>query len=218
MIPKPDHPERLRSLWVAVRCAACALLAAAWALSLRAPLPVGWENGPLESAQVGVLLAGMIAALLLCRVGEGPSRRLWIAAAILWALLAAREMSWGAVFLDPIAMTDHGPSFSSSQLAYRPAVTPVVAALLLGAVIAFVMAGPRRIWTRVRQTRRLPLLDGLGVVAAMLLSTAAERHMGLSLGGWPGDPQILEEGVELAAYAFLLSAQFRIAEGLALPV
>lgn len=44
----------------------------------------------------------------------------------------------------------------------------------------------------------------------MLVSTASEGHMGLGLGGWSGDHQVLEEAIELAAYLFLFSGQLKM--------
>ncbi|ENR03602.1 hypothetical protein DK68_456 [Brucella suis] len=44
----------------------------------------------------------------------------------------------------------------------------------------------------------------------MLLSTAAEGHVHLSIDWWSGQHQILEETIETAAYIFLFAAQFDV--------
>ncbi len=204
------HPATVHT----IRAVGVAVLMAAWVLSLHAPIAISWENGLLENTQVFVLIAAACVSILLHRRGSDGTRRLWIAPGILWIILVGRELSWGAVFLPPVSMTDHGPTFSSSLLWYRPAVTPTVALALAVAVGAFVAS---RLVTIVRQgwqRRSLPAFDFAAFVVAMLISTASEGHMGLSLGAWSGNHQILEEAVELAAYVFLLSGQLKLAQGM----
>lgn len=210
----PDHTSLHSATGVqAIRGAGVVMLVAAWALSLHAPVRISWENGLLENAQVAVLIAAAFLSALLYRRDDAGVRRLWIAAGVLWIILVARELSWGAVFLDPVCMTHHGPSFSSSLLWYRPAVTPIVALALIVAVIAFATSDPIAAFKRAWRHGSLPLFDFFAFAAAMLISTASEGHMGLDLGAWPGDHQILEEAVELAAYIFLLSGQLKLAGG-----
>jgi len=193
---------------------AALIFVAAFPGSLLLPASVSWENGPIENAQAATLAAAAVLAFVLGRRTSTATRFLWFGAAIVWAILVGRELSWGAVFLDPVQMTDHGPTFSSSLLWYRPAVTPVVAMAGALAVAMIAWSRPVRITRKLGKKRGGPVRDILGFAAAMLISTAAEDHMGLSLSFWPGDLQILEEMVELSAYLFLFPGQAIVVRGL----
>ncbi|MBB4228485.1 hypothetical protein [Rhizobium mongolense] len=59
----------------------------------------------------------------------------------------------------------------------------------------------------------MPILECAMAGASVILTTAAEHHMGMSLDAIVGDGQIFEEAVELAASLFLLSAQQRVRMG-----
>lgn len=214
-MPVPEkHPKALDRYHVFLQALAGLILVAAFPVSLLLPVRVSWENGPIEDAQVAILAAAAVLAFALGRRASSATRFLWFGVGIVWILLLGRELSWGAVFLDPIRTTDHGPTFSSSLLWYRPAVTPILAAAGAVAFGMIAWSRPVRVIRRLGQRRALPIRDILGFAAAMLISTAAEDHMGLTLAFWPGDLQILEEMVELSAYLFLFSGQAAVVRGL----
>lgn len=196
--------------------AGLACLVLAWPFSLYLPIRISWENGILENTQVFVLLATGVAACLAYRRDRSGHGNIWIAGAILWFLLAARELSWGAVFMTPVDMTPHGPTFSSALLWYRPAVTPAIAALLAVVVVYLCLSRPVGLVRKMAAQKSVPIVEFAGFTVAMLISTAAEGHMGMNLDAWTGDLQVLEETVETAAYLFLAAGQIKVLLGLGL--
>ncbi|MBD9388472.1 hypothetical protein IB237_14910 [Agrobacterium sp. AGB01] len=95
---------------------------------------------------------------------------------------------------------DEGPFFSSSQLWYKPYITPalIVAGLICA---AFSIKGNGIYVLRfLIVTWRFPFADILLFIVAMIVSAGAEGHMGLNFGDW-GHMQILEEMSETAAAA-----------------
>lgn len=186
-----------------------AILIASLPLSLVLPGWTSWENGPIEDAQTMVLLIGSLAAIAYAIRGQGRQKLIWLAVVPVWFAMCVRELSWGAVFLPPAGMTEHGPQFSTALLWYKPYVTPVLITLLILSIGSFAKGGGFSIFGRLFGHRLFPVRDIVAFVVAMLASAAAEGHMGLSLGSW-GEPQVIEEMAELAAYVFLLSAQARV--------
>jgi len=70
-------------------------------------LPQAWgmENAVIENVQVLMLLYGCSAALFVWRHHAGlPLAALGLAVAPVWFVLAARELSWGAVLLQADAV------------------------------------------------------------------------------------------------------------------
>ncbi|QTN99183.1 hypothetical protein J8E27_03325 [Brucella sp. 458] len=124
--------------------------------------------------------------------------------------MTARELNWGAVFFDPTSMSEDGPSFASSKLWFHPYRTPVVLVLLTIFATGFILSKGPRIIADMLVNLEFPFFDLIGFVLAMLLSTAAEGHVHLSIDWWSGQHQILEETVETAAYIFLFAAQFDV--------
>lgn len=88
-----------------------------------------------------------------------------------------------------------------------------MAIALIVAIFALIAAKPLSIARAAWDEGRIPLFDIIAFTACMLISTASEGHMGLSLGSWTGDHQVLEETVELAAYFFLFSGQLKLFGG-----
>lgn len=183
-------------------------LLACYPFSVVLPRTWGWENGVLEVAQVLVLLAG--AALALRAWGRKrplPIAALALSLAPVWIVLAARELSWGAVFMAPLALTDHGPVFSSRMLWYKPLVAPV-AGLLLG--MALVHACRRRLDRLALQlllANRIPwLVLGLAVLAEAG-SSCAEGRLSCTFSLRAPHAQVFEELIELFAYVALLVGQ-----------
>ena len=71
-----------------------------YAVGLVLPVSLGWENGPIEMAQNGLLVLAILMSL-----GMAHTRRtqgaLWLAFALIWFVLLGRELSWGAVWAEP---------------------------------------------------------------------------------------------------------------------
>lgn len=199
----PIPPDRLKSgslmLLVLLACVPAAFLVApSWA----------WENGVLETLQVLTLLAGLgfaASRTLRQRASACGMLALWVLP--LWAMLAARESSWGAVFAAPLAWTAQGPVFSSASLWYKPLVLPV-AGLVCGWMVLYAwLHRLDLVLRRLHAEGRLPW--HLVVIAAFaeMGSSCAEGHLHCSFA--PGLPQAMafEELVELAAYLSLVVAQ-----------
>ncbi|WP_312949039.1 hypothetical protein [Agrobacterium sp.] len=190
--------------WVGV-----ALLALGFPAAGILPAWAGFENGPLEVGQVVILLGGAAIALWFAIDNHTKLRWFWLAVAIVWAILAFRELSWGGVFMPPLSKGDEGPFFSSSQLWYKPYITPAL--IVVGLICAAFSIEGKGIYVLrfLIVTWRFPFVDILLFIVAMIVSAGAEGHMGLNLRDW-GHMQILEEMSETAAYVFLLSAQTRV--------
>lgn len=206
-------PERAPARWLSAGSwLLVALLLASYPLATVLPGTWGWENGVLEDAQVLVLFGGLVAALQFCRAANGPlMRRAALGAALLWLIAAARELSWGAVLLEPLLLKPSGPVFSSSQLSYHALIHPLLG---LAVAISVLLLALGRVDAAVAQQwrdRRLPRFELALMVAGMLLSTLAEGHFHLS-GGLllpEQQAQVWEELSELIAYAALFLAQQR---------
>lgn len=193
-----------------VRFLALIVLALAYPLSLFLPARYGFENGPIEVSQNFILIVGGVQAGILALKSKSGWGWLWAAVIPIWLICLARELSWGAVFFPPLEMSESGPVYSSRILSYRPVVPLIVAALVfLSAFLVY----KNRLWTLaedVKSTRQFPLFDLAMTVVSLLLMSAAEGKIGLSLDRYIAHGQIFEEISELAAYIFLLSAQQKI--------
>jgi hypothetical protein len=175
------------------------------------PRAWGWENGVLETVQVLVLLAGVMLALAAWwRQRPSPMALLALCAVPFWIVLAAREMSWGAVLGVPLAFTENGPLFSSKTLWYKPFVASAVG-LLLGCTLL-------RLWTarldlllrRLVHEGRIPwLLLALAVLGEMGSSCAEGRLGCTQVAAFPF-AMVFEELTELVAYVALVAAQARV--------
>lgn len=182
-------------------------------VSLYLPLEWGWENGPVENAQVLVLLAGLVAALWGTGRHSHPTRMLWWVASLFWLVMAGRELAWGAAFLPEVGFDPlTGPTITSKILWYRPAVPWVIGAMLAWVIYAVVRYRlvTRVVWPWLRD-RQVPWAS-LGLfVLAMLVSAHAEGHALMAL---PLPPEraamVMEEVAELWAYAALFWAQWQL--------
>ncbi|MCO0638281.1 hypothetical protein M8745_20310, partial [Lutimaribacter sp. EGI FJ00014] len=138
-----------------------------------------------------VLLVGMVAALVYQhRSDERAWKWFWRAAAPLWFILLARELSWGAVFYPPTQMTGDGPIFSSDHLWYKPAVYPIVA--LLGVAVVYIVLRHRLVKKvdEVIRAGAAPWLETLLAVICVAVATVAEGHGG-ALSRWIGGHSML---------------------------
>lgn len=201
----------LSRLNVPYRLLAFAVFLSAYPLSYLLPSRAGWENGPAENLQVLVYFIGFLQAGILAGRSEGGWRALWMATMPIWFLLAARELSWGAVFYSPSGFDEHGPTYQASKLLwYNDAVTPIAGLLIVLTIAATVMG---KVWQKlpvIVAAGQVPVLEGVMTVVCVVLMTAAEHHMGMNLDSVLGEGQVFEELVELAGGLFLLVAQQRI--------
>ncbi|RZI65400.1 MAG: hypothetical protein EOP79_11555 [Variovorax sp.] len=187
------------------------LLLACRPLADRLPAQWGWENGVLENLQVLILLAGGAFALAICK-RDWKSQRALLALVVLplWAVLVARELSWGAVFLTPLDITAAGPQFSSRTLWYKPAIYPLVGLLL---AVAGLVAARHRLDRTLRSAlakKHVPWFESFLIVAAAYVSGCAEGHVRCLIDAMPSQQEVLEELVEVVAYAALWLAQYRV--------
>ena len=194
------------------RYLAVLLLLSAYPLSFVLPGPWGWENGVLENLQVLVLLAGLWVSIVFSQKGRRrDSQRVALGAMLMWTVAAARELSWGAVFLTPTAMTDNGPAFSARLLPYHGMVDVLVVLAVLVSLLLFVLG--RLFGVLLQQVRDggFPWVETATMVLAALGSTYAEGH--LHILGHLHLPetqcQVIEEFCELVAYVALYLAQAR---------
>ncbi len=183
-------------------------LAACFPAARLLPPAWGWENGVLETLQVMVLLLGAALALAACqRERPSPLAMLALCAVPLWALLAAREMSWGAVLAAPLAFTQHGPLFSSKVLWYKPLVLPLAGLAVGASVLQIWRYRLDRLVRRLAAERRIPWPLLAMAVIAEIGSNCAEGRLHCSFAGQLPYAMVLEELVELVAYAALVLAQ-----------
>ncbi|MDM7850578.1 hypothetical protein [Pseudochrobactrum kiredjianiae] len=186
------------------------ILVVSYPLALILPSWVSWENGPVENAQAAVLFFGMLQALIFQKYGSPDWKWLWRGAALIWFICAMRELSWGATLLDPIGMSEEGPFFSSRQLWYKPAIMPALITSILLMVVLMLKNGSQTLLNPLQRSGGLPWIEFLLATLCMMISTAAEEHLGLTTGLTGAAAQNLEELSELAAYIFLLTGQLRI--------
>lgn len=206
-------PRRTRTVVLGLLVLAMALVYPAARLL---PVTAGWENSLLENLQLALLVGGGVWAWGFARggsvAGDAASIALGRASALVWLVLAARELSWGAVLGEPGRMESWGPVYSSSTLWYKPAVYPVAALMLC--VCLYLVLRHRvlsRLWGLVRRTSFVWLELGLALLA-MLLGTYAEGHLpGIAPPAGLGEKAlVMEEWVETVAYAAILAAQGRL--------
>jgi hypothetical protein len=181
------------------------------------PAQAAWENGWIENLQLAILLGGGAVAAWRAIVSWRQGARADVVALAVcltpvWMLLAARELSWGAALLQPLAIGADGPEYSSSVLWYKPAVAPVAVALLVAAGSLFAWFRVERVVWSVLRAGHFPWAElGLGVAAA-LLSTYGEGHLlGMEVSPhWGNNAAVLEEWAEVAAYMALVLAQWQV--------
>lgn len=203
------HP-RLNKPTFRVMLAGLLVLITSYPLSLILPSWVSWENGPVENLQVVVLLFGMVQALIFQKYGSPDWKWLWRGAALIWFICAVRELSWGAVFLEPLSISEEGPFFSSRQLWYKPAILPALISSILLFAFFMLKNGSHKLLDPLQRSGGLPWTEFLLATLCMMISTAAEEHLGLTTGLTGAAAQNLEELSELAAYIFLVAGQMRI--------
>jgi hypothetical protein len=131
--------RRWRHLAAVLIFASSTLLMGGLPLALLLPANWGYENGPLENAQVAIVALGFAASIFFLRKERDPIRWFGLAAAPVLLVLIGRELSWGAVFLEPEFTRSGAPVFTSRHLWYKPVVAPTVAALILVSATAIIL-------------------------------------------------------------------------------
>jgi hypothetical protein len=187
-------------------------LFAGYLFALVLPSEWGWENNWLENIQTAVLLAGLLLSVY--RYGKEANMRyacLWLAAIPVWFIFVIRELSWGAVFFEPLFIDPvTGPTFSSSrQVPWKPLVSPVLVILLLFSSLLSVKANLYQLLAEQWRRGDFPLIEILLCLTGVFLSNEAEGHglFGFASFG-EGELQLMEEWSEVWAYAALLMAQW----------
>lgn len=182
-----------------------ALLLAFYPASFWIPHRWTWENGVIENAQLLMLIcAGAWAVAAWWRLRPAPTAPLALCAVPIWAVLAGREASWGAIFFGPLAVTHAGPVFSSSHLWYKPGVAPVALALLLAAFAGACRYRIDRLFAGAIAARCFPWMAMAVAIAAGAAATCAEGRLHCVV---PPHGQGFEELAELVGYAALFIAQ-----------
>ncbi|MGJ7519437.1 hypothetical protein ACSFA0_02930 [Variovorax sp. LT1P1] len=188
------------------------LLAGYWVSGWLRP-DAGWENHWIENVQVAVLVGGLLfAAIAFRRAPPGSELRcLALFTLPIWALCAARELSWGATFLTAGTMGHDGPSFTSRDLWYRPGIAPLVVVALAFSVYVFLRYRLDRPLFDLVRRRQFPWFELALCVAAAVLAAAVEGHVGgLALPGVGAAKETMEEWWETLVYLGLATAQMRI--------
>lgn len=206
----PTVMTQANNIHASLRWIAVVIFLCSFPFSLYLPLWISWENQIIENSQAVTLALGAVISLVFGLCSSGKKRIFWLSVIPIWIIMTARELNWGAVFFDPTSMSEEGPSFASSKLWFHPYRTPVVLVLLTIFATGFILSKGPRIIADMLVSLEFPFFDLFGFVLAMLLSTAAEGHVHLSIDWWSGQHQILEETVETAAYIFLFAAQFDV--------
>jgi hypothetical protein len=170
------------------------------------PLTWGWENGPLEWAQVVILAVGTL--LTGCWWQEAISSRqfhhtCFFAWAIpLWLLMIGRELSWGRVFY-PIGINPiDGPYFiSMAQLPYGKVVYPVIAIIILSWLFAVIKYRLYAFPCDLYRQSRFPTGEFTLVIFSFVVAYVAEKQL---------HSATMEELVECVAYLSLILTAYRV--------
>nr|WP_145545405.1 hypothetical protein [Variovorax boronicumulans] len=203
-----ESPQGLDRMRVALLLACPASIP----VGLLLPAHWGWENSWIENLQVLVLMLGFACAAVFVRRSDKHRNRLfWLGIAPVWLLVAARELSWGAVLAEPLAFTAEGPQFSSNTLWFKPYVYGLAGAVL--GICAGLLAAARldRVVGEMLRHAAFPWAETLVVLLAAMGSSLAEGHLGWDASALGAQAQPLEELLELVGYMALVLAQARVA-------
>jgi hypothetical protein len=193
-----------------------------WYVAPFLPVSMGWENGLVENLQALVLLGGGVTSLFWYKkTQDSQARMFWLIITPVWLTLFARELSWGAVFMQPMDFSsEFGPTFSSSQqLPYKSMIAPVLGVILLLQCWAFIRTLQHQTLLRIWRAGAFPMVEIALFVLAFAVSTEAEGHGILKIfqSMSHSAQQILEEMSELMGYIALLMAQNRVAHAMKNP-
>lgn len=159
---------------------------------------VSFENGPIENAQVALLLLCSGVCISFARRPESaPFQRIWPPCAGIFLILAARELSWGRVFFVREYSTTGEPILiASSEMPFHTAIHAVVGFLSVFCLYCLIRFVP---WKRIFHEIPFPWFHFLGIILCIIFVTLGDHH---SLFHTLRDQQI-EELSELLMYALL---------------
>jgi hypothetical protein len=185
-----------------------AFILVSYPLAMAMPESWGLENGIIENTQVVVLLCGSAAAFLAWSRRRGtPLGALAASTMPIWLILAARELSWGAVVTQADAVR---AGMTLQPMWYKPAVAPVVCAVLAWSALIIWRHRLGHFLAGLVRTGHVALVPLALAVIASYFSACAEGHAFCGIHADPHHAQDWEEGLELIAYVALVVAQQRV--------
>jgi len=170
-------------------------------ISALLPIWFGWENGPLESAQNVLLLAGFVICLCYQKGAKGRSKKesqMWLSVGLFYLFMLARELSWGRVFfLDYIDA--NGPGFVRLQtLDAYPYIYAGIGFFALLMLYMLIRTIPwRELWREIPFNRLTVYI----LILAAAISQMAEHDFPYETHNLN---QTVEEGAELLVYVIML--------------
>lgn len=154
-----------------------------------------FENGPLENAQVIVLLGGALLCIHFAHYSQGsPTHGMWLPSAGIFLILAFRELSWGRVFMVKGYSAIGEPIIpGSSEMPFHTAIHVGVGIAAVLCLYFLIRYAP---WKRIFREIRLPLAQLVLIVICIALNTLGDHH---AMFHTMRD-QIIEELAELLMY------------------
>lgn len=154
-----------------------------------------FENGPLENAQVIVLLGGALLCIHFAHYSQGsPTHGMWLPSAGIFLILAFRELSWGRVFMVKGYSAIGEPIIpGSSEMPFHTAIHVGVGIATVLCLYFLIRYAP---WKRIFREIRLPLAQLALIVICIALNTLGDHH---AMFHTMRD-QIIEELAELLMY------------------
>lgn len=154
-------------------CALFLFLALIYPLSGIFPDWVSFENGPIENLQVVALAGGALQCLLYRSRERGKLRGLWLSGAVIFFILAFRELSWGRVFMVRGYAENGEPVFlAASEMPFRTEIHALVGVLALLCLYLLVRHAP---WKKILKNRLFPLPQFLLIIAGVTLCTLGDH-------------------------------------------
>lgn len=154
-----------------------------------------FENGPLENAQVIVLLGGALLCIHFAHYSQGsPTHGMWLPSAVVFLILAFRELSWGRVFMVKGYSAIGEPIIpGSSEMPFHMAIHVGVGIAAVLCLYFLIRYAP---WKRIFKEIRLPWAQLALIVICIVLNTLGDHH---TMFHTMRD-QIIEELAELLMY------------------
>ena len=134
-----------------------------------------FENGPLENAQVIVLLGGaLMCAHFAHYTHRSPTHGMWLPSAGIFLILAFRELSWGRVFMvERYSEIGEPILIASSAMPYRTAIHAAVGIVAVLCLYLLIRHVP---WKRLFKEIRLPWAQLALIVICIALNTLGDHH------------------------------------------
>ena len=154
-----------------------------------------FENGPLENAQVIVLLGGALLCIHFAHYSQGsPTHGMWLPSAGIFLILAFRELSWGRVFMVKGYSAIGEPIIpGSSEMPFHTAIHVGVGIAAVLCLYFLIRYAP---WKRIFKEIRLPWAQLALIVICIVLNTLGDHH---AMFHTMRD-QLIEELAELLMY------------------